>query len=616
MVGSFPWYLLYLPIKHKVMKSSLTLILALFTFTSLFSQTVCTVNIVYSKNNTTPVGYTFKTDPINTAAKYYWTFGDNTVSDSPSPTHVFSKADTYQVQVKVTGTDGKGCYGELKVQFEGGTATTPVTLTAKGKVKKIVSTDGCGLLITLDNGTVIVPVEMAMAFEFKNEQYVELVYELLKDKPSGCTSGVSAKIIKIYDITPSAVCTVKIVSTKNTTTPVGYTFKTDPQTTGAKYYWTFGDNTVSDSPSPTHVFSKADTYQVQVKVTGTDGKGCYGELKIQFEGSTAATPVTLTGKGKVTSLASVTGCGLVITLENGTRLIPAKIATDFKIKEGQYVEFTYEKYAEKVTTCKEGMDVKIISIKEIAASLPNCKSPINLTLFDPTDKKCNGSAIVKLLDETGKEITNVKYAWSDGRTGSSVGNLCPATLYTVQATIENACQKNTSFTLLAKPMWNTSTINGQNNFTVIAPVEGVQYEWNFGNGVIMTGTSVNYNFQMDGIYDVTLKAVSMSGTSQFSQPIVVSQNVAKTDLNETSAIEIYPNPAKEILRVGFKNSTEGNLTFEIKNMAGQVVYKNQMNNDGSSQADINIQNLKAGMYVLRISGDQDIIGDGKFIKVN
>ncbi|HWR99165.1 MAG TPA: PKD domain-containing protein [Prolixibacteraceae bacterium] len=694
------------------MKSCLTLILALFTITGLFAQAECTVKIVYSMNKSNPPSYTFKTDPQITGAKYYWSFGDNKFSDSPAPTHAFTKTDSYLVQVKVSGSDGKVCYGELKAQFEGGTVNTTVTtLAGKGKVKKTASTDGCGLLITMENGSVLVPVEMAMAFEFQDGQYVELAYELLKDRPSGCTSGVSAKIIKIAAITPGTLCTVKIVSTKNSTTPASYTFKTDPANTatGTKYYWYFGDNTTSDSPSPTHTYAKEGSYLVQVKVLGADGKVCYGELKAQFAGGTVAPPVTtLTAKGKVRKVVSTDGCGLLITLDNGTVIVPVEMAVPFEFRNDQYVELAYQLLKDKPSGCASGVSAKIIKIADITpatictvkivnikntttpasytfktdpantatgtkyywyfgdnttsdspspthtyakegsylvqvkvlatdgkvcygelkaqfaggtattpvATLPACKGPVNLLLYDPTDKSCNGKAVVKLLDETGKEVSNVKYKWSDGRTGNSVGNLCPEKQYTVQAIIENVCQKNTSFTLLSKPLWSTSTLNGQNNFKVIEPVEGVQYEWNFGDGKVMTGSSVNYNFQKDGVYDVTLKAVGIDGSSEFSQPVVVMQNIAKTDLSGNSEMEIYPNPAKEVLSVDFNNTGDGKLTFEIRNMAGQVVYTNQINNDGSSHADINVQNLKTGMYLLRIYNGQQIIGDRKFIKTN
>ncbi len=773
------------------MKTILSLFLSFFAFSGLVAQTNCTVKIVYATNKTNPPSYGFKTDTQADGAKYYWSFGDNTISDSPTPTHTYKITDTYLIQLKVVGKDNVVCYGELKGVFEGGTVpATVTTLTGKGKVKDMTSTTGCKMVIVMDNGSVLVPVEMVPVFELKDGQYVELAYELQKDKASGCSAGISARIVKIAEITAPAACKVSLSFSVNNTTPVSYTFKTDAQADGAKYSWYFGDNSTSDSPSPTHTFKAKDTYLVQLKVLGKDNVICYGELKGVFEGGTVVPATTvLSGKGKVKNLASTAGCGLVIVLENGTLLIPAKMTTDFQLKEGQYVEFTYEKIAEKVSSCKEGADVKMITIKEIPVtvackanfsatnklwsdpamvkkmvftnlstgdiksctwnfgdnttstelkptheyaafgeykvcltittvagctsdycaavkvenflgntackfelvikpkettqntflfyavssvdikslkwsfgdnatsdaknpehsyekagdyqvtctiltaagctqtntvkltvmaptSLANCKGPISLLLFDPTDNKCNGSATVKLLDEAGKEIPNAKFLWSDGRSGSSAVNLCPEKLYTVQATVENTCQKNTSFTLLAKPLWKTSTINGQSNFTVIEPKEGVLYEWNFGNGIILKGAEVSYNFEKDGVYDVQLKAVSLTGISENTQPVNVTKTLTGIDVINNNELVIYPNPVKEILRIDFRNPSEGILVIEIMDVKGRSVYKQQLNNDGSSHADINVQQLKSGIYLLRITNGQRLIADRKFIKAD
>lgn len=733
-------------------------------------------------NKSLPPSYTFKIDPQVAGAKYYWTFGDNGISDSPTPTHTFKIADTYLVQVKVTGTDGKICTGELKEKFEGGTVTsTSTVLSGKGKVKKTTSTDGCGILITLDNGTTLVPKQVVQTFEFKDGQYLELTYELL-NIASGCASGVAAKINKITDITPPVVCQIPITYTKNTGSPISYTFKTDAQPDGSTYYWYFGDGGSASNASPTYTYKISNTYVVNLKVVNKAGTVCYGEIKAPFDG--LANP-SYSGRGKVKKL-TLADCDLAIVLETGTTVIPFKIVTDFVLKEGQYVEFTYEKYAEKVSTCKEGTDIKILTIKEIlatteckanftasnklwsdpammkkmvfanlstgvikeclwnfgdnttstelkptheyaafgeykvcltitttsgckseycaavkveglpancnfdivvkpkeatpntflfyavsgaeiktwkwnfgdtktsdqmnpehayektgtyevscvvttaagctqtrtikhtvlAAPLANCTGAINILLYDPTDNKCNGKATVSLKDAAGKDIANAKYIWSDTRTSTTVENLCPDKTYTVQAIIEGVCQKSYSFTFLSKPLWKASTINGQSTFAVIEPKEGIQYEWNFGNGTILTGAEVNYDFVNGGVYDVQLKAVSGGNFSESTQQVVVMNSITGTNIMNQSEMFIYPNPVKDMLRINFGNPVQGKILLEITNIAGQNTYIQQLDADGYSQAAINIQHLKAGIYFLKISSGKHVISNSKFIKVD
>ena len=762
------------------MRNIFTFLLVLFTFSGLFAQTECTVKILFAMNKSQPPSYTFKVDPITEGAKYYWSFGDKTYSDSPSPTHTFKIGDTYLVQVKVAAPDGKGCYGEVKARFEGGNvATSPTIVAGKGKVKKPDTTDGCKLSIYLENGTVIIPIEMVPTFEFKDGQYVELAYELQKEKPSGCASGVSAKIHKIAEIIVPTVCKVPITFKKNDTKPVSYSFSTDTQPTDSKFHWYFGDGGMSEFVAPTYVFKKSGTWVINLKILDKTGKVCYGETKAVFEGETNP---PLTARGKVKKI-EVAGCNLVIALDNAI-LIPAKIATDFQLREGQYVEFTFEKFAEKVTDCKEGTDIKILTIKEIQATpqckayftatnkiwsdpsmmkkvaftnlsvgnikelswnfgdnttlsketkpiheykefgtykvclsvvtktgckseyctevkvenlvptckfdivvkpkeatpntflfyavcqaeiktwkwnfgdgkgsdlknpehlyektgiyevsctittgagctetkiikhtvspapLATCKGAINLLLYDPTDK-CNGKATVKLLDEKAVEIKDVKYLWSDGRTGSTVENLCPDKPYTVQAIIEGVCQKNTSFTMLSKPIWRVTVVNGQNKFSVISPKDGVLYEWDFGDGKVHAGSDINFNFESDGIYNVILKAVSGGDFSEYSQQVEILKSVTSAEIIKKPELEVYPNPVKDMLKINFGNPVEGTILIEIMNIAGQRTYSQQIDAEGFSQTAINVQHLKSGIYFLRVTYGKYPFADRKFIK--
>ncbi len=464
-------------------------------------------------NKSQPPSYTFKTDPSTDGAKYYWSFGDNTNSDSPSPTHTFKTGDTYVVQVKIVKPDGKVCYGEVKARFEGGTVTTaPNILSGKGKVKRPAITDGCRLLIYLENGTAIVPVEIVPVFEFKDGQYVELAYELLKDKPSGCNTGISAKIHRIAEITVPSVCKAPITFIKNADTPVSYTFSTETQPTDSKFYWYFGDGGMSELASPTYVFKKAGTWVVTLKIVDKAGKVCYGETKATFEGETNP-PLSARGKVKKTEAS---GCSLVIATDNSI-LIPAKIATDFQLREGQYVEFTYEKFAEKVTDCKEGTDVKILTIREIQAA-PACK-----------------------------------------------------------------------FEIVVKP--KEGTLNTY-LFYAVSQAEIKTWKWNFGDGKVLKGAEVNYNFENDGIYDVTLKAVSGNDFSEYTQQVEILKSVTRTQIIDKPEPEVYPNPVNDRLIINFGNPVEGTILIEIMNIAGQLAYTQELKTEGLIQTAINVHHLK------------------------
>ncbi len=600
------------------MRNIFTFFLVVFIFSGLSAQTECTVKILFSMNKSLPPSYTFKTDPAPEGAKYYWSFGDNTNSDSPSPTHTFRLANTYLVQVKVVTPDGKSCYGEVKSRFEGANIiVAPVILSGKGKVKMPGTNDGCRLLIYLENGTVLAPVEIVPAFEFKDGQYIELAYELVKEKPSGCASGISAKIYKIAEIVVPTVCKLPVNFKKNDAKPVSYTFSTETQPADSKYYWYFGDGGISELATPTYAFKKAGIWVVNLKVVDKNGKVCYGEVKAQFEGETDPS------------------CkfDIVVRPKEGNpgtfqffAVSPAEIKIwkwnfgDGKYSDQKNPEHTFEKpsiyeVSCTITTAAGCTETRIIKHTVLPVPLATCKGAMNLLLFDPTEK-CNGKATIKLLDEMGVEMKEAKYLWSDGRTGSTVDNLCPDKPYSVQAIIEGVCQKNASFTLLSKPLWRVTTTNGKNKFSVISPKDEIEYEWDFGDGKVVKGAEIDYNFENDGLYNVTLKAVSGSNFTEYTQQVEVLKSITGIRNIKKQQLEVYPNPVKDLLMLNFGNAVTGTIVIEIMNIAGQVTYSQELTAEGLNQTVINVKNLKPGIYFLKVINGNNPFADRKFIKAD
>lgn len=653
--------------------------------------TVCKVPITYEKKNTVPVSYTFKTTPTISTSKYYWTFGDNGKSEIANPDHAFQTTGSYLINLKIIDAAGNVCYGELRANFDGAVTPPPAPIIeyAKGKVTKSTVAD-CGLLITLDN-KILVPVQWAMNFVLKEGQYVEIAYEVLKDKTSPC--GTPVKIHKISEIMVVTPCTTPIRFVKTENKPGTYTFSTEQKPASSKFYWYFGDGGSSNEISPVYTFKKGGNWVINLKVLDETGKVCYGETKATFEGETNP---PLAGKGKIKKLNSP--CEWVIYTDLGI-FIPTNLPAGFILKDGMYVEFTYEKLTTKSNNCMEGPDIKILTIKEIPVTIscnfdiivkpkeatPNtfkfttagpaeiktwkwtfgdgsvgattqdpehvfeksgiyevtctittasgctvsktikhtvllppvstCKGAINLTLYDPVDNKCNGSAVIKLMDGD-KEMTGVTYLWSNGQKGNTAKELCPDKAYTVQAIIDGVCQKSTSFTMLSKPMWKAANINGLSNFSVIEPKEGIEYEWLIGNNLSLKGAEVNVDFQNEGVFDVTLKAVSGANISESTQQIVVMKSITGTEIITKSDVKIFPNPAKESLNINFGNPVSGTLFVEVMNMAGQRSYAQQLKTDGLDHTTINLKPLRSGIYFVRITNGKQLIVDRKFIKAD
>ncbi|MDX2173282.1 MAG: T9SS type A sorting domain-containing protein [Bacteroidota bacterium] len=98
-----------------------------------------------------------------------------------------------------------------------------------------------------------------------------------------------------------------------------------------------------------------------------------------------------------------------------------------------------------------------------------------------------------------------------------------------------------------------------------------------------------------------------------SFPPFATTSVEKIDNSKNAGVNIYPNPAKDLLNIDFSNSLHLNENAYIKfiNGLGQVVYQT---NISDSQSQINIEQLSKGIYFLQIEINTEIKERIKLIK--
>ena len=79
---------------------------------------------------------------------------------------------------------------------------------------------------------------------------------------------------------------------------------------------------------------------------------------------------------------------------------------------------------------------------------------------------------------------------------------------------------------------------------------------------------------------------------------VLIQSIAQHTLNQY--VTIYPNPAKEHLKVALTTSFE---KFEVTNLLGQVIYTNNVN---EQEFTLDVANYRSGIYFIRLYGKEGI----------
>lgn len=83
-----------------------------------------------------------------------------------------------------------------------------------------------------------------------------------------------------------------------------------------------------------------------------------------------------------------------------------------------------------------------------------------------------------------------------------------------------------------------------------------------------------------------------------------------TDNWNNQTFELFPNPAQNFITL---KNIAGDLSVEIYNIAGQLVYKGDY--DGESPVIIDISNFESGSYIVRFTDRQNNIHEADFIKI-
>ena len=111
--------------------------------------------------------------------------------------------------------------------------------------------------------------------------------------------------------------------------------------------------------------------------------------------------------GTVKDFSTLDGCGLLIVLQNGDKLNPAKISdTSFKLKAGQKVKFGYKKMSDMMSICmSEKAIVEVTCIEELSADddelCADTKNPFEIAWMDKALDRHNPQQVIKYKTSNG-----------------------------------------------------------------------------------------------------------------------------------------------------------------------------------------------------------------------
>jgi len=74
----------------------------------------------------------------------------------------------------------------------------------------------------------------------------------------------------------------------------------------------------------------------------------------------------------------------------------------------------------------------------------------------------------------------------------------------------------------------------------------------------------------------------------------------------SASLILYPNPARGILNLEVKNMDKEDLSIEIVNLNGQVIFSKQFNNTGQLVNKIDVSNYSKGIYFVKVQNAKEI----------
>jgi hypothetical protein len=148
--------------------------------------------------------------------------------------------------------------------------------------------------------------------------------------------------------------------------------------------------------------------------------------------------------------------------------------------------------------------------------------------------------------------------------------------------------------------YTTDIIEGANYYNwTISPAYAGTFENNTEN------TTVNWNLNFEGDVWIKVAAVNSCGEGEFSDSLQVILSNPVGIISSTSKINLnlMPNPSNGIFNIVIETGKSETLDLIVVNNFGQTVLKDKIIAEGSHTETINLNDIKAGIYMVMVKGE-------------
>lgn len=212
---------------------------------------------------------------------------------------------------------------------------------------------------------------------------------------------------------------------------------------------------------------------------------------------------------------------------------------------------------------------------------------------------CTGdSAVLTVYDPVIQS-----YFWLPDGSSSAEIIVSQSGTYIVSVTDSNMCESSDTIVVSADLEIKSKfmhTVFDNLNVQYEATVDAVSYLWDFGDELTDSNANPFHTYSDPGMYTVCLTTVNACGSFKNCDTVDIFFSGINNILNNESAINIYPNPAKEgsELYVNIPNNSSDQFYYSIYNISGSEILQSGIlliNNRISIEKDIPV-----GIYILEL----------------
>jgi hypothetical protein len=131
--------------------------------------------------------------------------------------------------------------------------------------------------------------------------------------------------------------------------------------------------------------------------------------------------------------------------------------------------------------------------------------------------------------------------------------------------------------------------------------------WDFGDGFASTDINPGHTFldTVPGTYEVCLTVYNPWGEATKCKDVEMNC-LSVEDIYSNENINIYPNPSNGLLNIDINIANGNDVTVEVLDLLGSVVYFKNLNNTSAQSLDVDLSNETNGVYFVKVKINEDV----------